>query len=126
MASLHLHGEGHVMPSAAQNSPDKPLVFFSASHKDYEWRDRLKQKLLAHTDRLELWDDSNIQAGSVWQLDISTAIERAGIAVVLLSPDYLESKSATEEFATLTSRMQSGQLRLFPVVLRRCKWRELP
>lgn len=103
----------------------KPLVFISASHRDNSWRDRIKAKLETHV-QTELWDDSQIEPGNKWNEEIGKAIDRARVAVVLLSPDYLASETATSELRQLAQRAESGRLRLFPIVVRDCRWQDVP
>src|SRR5436190_2511424 len=70
---------------------DKRLIFFSASHEDYDWRDRLKSALDNLNAEVEWWDDSRIITGSNGLEEIDAAIGRASVAVVLLSTAYLNS-----------------------------------
>jgi hypothetical protein len=46
----------------ATMSPPRPVVFISASHKDADWRDRVKAALEAD-GRTDWWDDSRIRPG---------------------------------------------------------------
>ncbi|HSS75702.1 MAG TPA: P-loop NTPase fold protein [Thermoanaerobaculia bacterium] len=99
-----------------------PLVFISASHKDDEWRQRLRAELQA--EQIEWWDDSRLPAGSLWETEIEAAIERAAVAVVLLSPNYLSSDTATKELTQLGLLAASDRLSLFPIVLFPCPWEQ--
>ncbi len=103
----------------------RPLVFISASHKNSEWRDRLKAAL--ETDgRIDWWDDSRISPGQQWAAAINEAVVAARVAVVLLSPEYLASKNAMPELAILTKRAaEPGVLALFPIVVRDCPWNSI-
>jgi hypothetical protein len=108
----------------------KYTVFFSASNKDYEWRDRIKAALGSYppgaTWDLEMWDDSNILPGDSWRTEIEAAINRASVAVIILSPDYLESRSALFELSRLLHQSRTSNFRLFPVVVRACAWESVP
>jgi hypothetical protein len=104
----------------------KPLVFISASKLDIEWRDRLKISLSRYDDQIEWWDDSRIETSSEWSVEIASAIERASVAVVLLSPEYLSSDTAMSELEQLAQRTETGRLKLFPLLLRNCEWQKVP
>jgi hypothetical protein len=42
-------------------------------------------------EKLELWDDTRIQPGKDWAAEIETAISRARVGVMLVSPEFLAS-----------------------------------
>jgi hypothetical protein len=68
-------------------------VFFSYSHKDKVWLDRLHVHLKPYLldERVDLWDDTRIAPGADWAEEIARAIDRARVAVLLVSPDFLAS-----------------------------------
>lgn len=68
-------------------------IFVSYSHADREWLDRLRTHLVpyARGERLDLWDDTRIGAGSDWAAEIHKALDKARVAVLLVSPDFLAS-----------------------------------
>ena len=102
----------------------RPMVFFSAHHDDYSWRDRIKAKLLDLGAPIELWDDSKLEPGDRWAHEITSAIRRASVAVILLSPDYLYSDTAKRELEGLFQRTARGDFRLFPIVVHACPWEQ--
>jgi hypothetical protein len=103
----------------------KRLVFISASHQDYGWRDRLKSVLDAKTE-IEWWDDSKIATGSNGQAEIDAAIKRASLAVVVLSPAYVASDTARSELTKLLAQSSSGRFRLLPIMLHEVEWNQMP
>ncbi|UCC32163.1 MAG: TIR domain-containing protein, partial [Phycisphaerales bacterium] len=103
--------------------PNKPTVFISYSHKDEEWKDRLRPHLAALEleDLIELWDDRKIDEGGTWLPEIKAAMERAAVAVCLISPDYLASRFIKdEEIPYLLDRRERDGMLLLPVLVRPC------
>jgi hypothetical protein len=77
---------------APKVSVTKP-VFFSYSHKDAVWLDKLKQFLgpLEEKGLIRVWDDTEIRPGAEWLAEIRKAIASARIAVFLVTQDFLNS-----------------------------------
>ena len=102
-------------PAARQSN----RIFVCYSHKDKEWKDRLCQMLapfLRDGDiELELWvDDRGIQPGEQWHKEIQSALKSAGVAVVLVSAPFLESKYVmNHELPEIIGAAADGKLRLF-------------
>jgi tetratricopeptide (TPR) repeat protein len=108
---------------------DKPTVFISYSHKDEGWKDRLRPHLgvLEQQDRITIWDDRRIDAGATWYNEIKQAMERAAVAVCLISPDYLSSVFVVkEEIPYLLERREHGGMVLIPLLVRPCLWQACP
>ncbi len=109
-----------------RDGPDKPTVFISYSHKDEDWKDRLRPHLgvLERADRITIWDDRRIGGGEEWYEEIREAMDLAAVAVCLISADFLSSKFCTEEEVPylLTRRERHGMI-LIPVLLRPCAWK---
>ncbi len=103
----------------------KPKVFISYSHKDRDLLEHLRAQLdsLARADLLDLWDDSRIDAGDTWYPEIVAAMEKATVAVCLISANFLASRFCTErEVPFLLERAEKDGLLLIPVVLSDCIW----
>ena len=109
-------------------SPTKPTVFISFSHKDEPWKDRLVTHLgvLKQQGLLDLWDDRRIGAGQDWHPEIQAAMSRASVAMLLVSADFLTSQFILgEEVPRLLERREKEGLRVFPVILRPCAWKQV-
>jgi tetratricopeptide (TPR) repeat protein len=107
---------------------EPPSLFISYSHVDREWKDKLAVHLgvLAREDRLAVWEDSQIAAGDEWFPTIEQAIRGARVAVLLVSAEFLISNFIyREEIPRLLLGRQTGSLRLIPILVRPCAWKEV-
>ncbi|MCK4343212.1 MAG: TIR domain-containing protein, partial [Phycisphaerae bacterium] len=98
-------------------------VFISYSHRDETWKDRLLPQLraLEQAGKLTVWDDRKIDAGATWYPEIEHAMNRATVAVLLISPDYLASQFCVkEEVPHLLKRRRAEGLVVIPVLIRPC------
>ena len=102
-----------------------PTVFVSYSYEDEGWKDRLVKQLgvLEREGRLEVWDDRRIGGGDDWHPEIVAAMDRASVALLLVSADFLTSAFILgEEVPRLLERRRREGLRVIPVILRPCAW----
>ncbi|RPJ57844.1 MAG: TIR domain-containing protein, partial [Acidobacteria bacterium] len=73
---------------------------------------------------LDVWQDGKIRVSSYWDDDITQAMSSARVAVVLLTPEALESQYILEkEFPFLRQRQQGDNLPVFPVICEPCDWK---
>jgi hypothetical protein len=100
-------------------------IFVSYSHKDEEWKDRLVPQLrVFHADDfIDIWADRLIGGGQDWFAQIKVAIEKANLAILLISADFLTSSFIRHEEIPRLLKRQAGQgLRIFPVLVRPCNF----
>jgi hypothetical protein len=106
----------------------KNNIFISYSHQDAFWLKRV----LIHLSVLEnngyefdVWDDTKIDSGSKWKEEIERALDKAGIAILLISTDFLASKFIrTEELPTLIQNAEKKGTRILPVIVAHCLFRK--
>jgi hypothetical protein len=69
-------------------------VFISYSRKDSEFLEQFTTHLRPWQDRglLDIWIDERVQPGEDWHQEIQQMIASAGVAVLLISPDFLASE----------------------------------
>ena len=77
-------------------APLKPPVtgFVSYSHRDGDFFEEFRQHvtMLHANGYLAIWSDRDIEANDDWRKKIRDAIERAGIAVLLVTPGFISSQ----------------------------------
>lgn len=93
----------------------RKTVFVSYAHEDRKWANELVTFMAPwiRDKRVDLWDDSRIQAGDAWQTQIQKAMEEATVAVLLVTKDFLASDFITKhELPVLLKRARQNQVRL--------------
>lgn len=107
-----------------------PVVFISYSHGDRQIKDRLRKhlKVLPIEDLIEdSWDDRSIQAGDDWFLEVKKSLDRATVAILLVSVDFLNSPfTFSEELPMLLERRKAEGLRIYPILIGHCPWQRVP
>jgi len=107
---------------------NKARIFVSYSHRGDgpKWKARLVRHLGVFEQHhlLDVWQDGRIRVSSQWHDDIQQAMSDARLAVVLLTPEVLESEYILNtEFPFLRERQQRDKLPVFPVVCEECNWK---
>ena len=100
-------------------------VFISYSHKDKEYLDRLLVHLrpLEREGLIGLWADTAMTGGEHWRDEIKQALERARLAILLISPDFLDSEFIlNNELPELLFTAQSRGTYILPIILSPCRF----
>jgi hypothetical protein len=104
-------------------------LFFSYSHKDEKYRDRLETHLalLKRDGWIAGWHDRKISAGNEWKGQIDQHLNSARIILLLVSPDFLASDYCYDvEMKRAMARHEAGEARVIPVILKTCDWQKAP
>jgi pimeloyl-ACP methyl ester carboxylesterase len=100
-------------------------------HELVEALERLKVMMApylhAAESELDLWDDTRLSAGQQWDAEIERALAKAGVAVALVSPDFLGSTYVMEkELPAIIKAAKGGGASLLWVYISDALWEETP
>jgi len=106
----------------------RDLVFISYSHRDRDWLEHLRIFLKPYTRQsLNVWADPYVEVGGEWQRDISAALSRCCVGVLLLSPDFLASDFIySEELPPLLEGSDAGSIILVLIPVRASGYEATP
>lgn len=98
------------MPEAARE------LFISYSTADVAFVQALMRELDA--EGVPYWSDRKIEAGARWIDEIDSAVKRASVFVLLISPGFLASDFALMEAGMAVGRAHESGARIVPILLR--------
>ncbi|MCB9305123.1 MAG: TIR domain-containing protein [Lewinellaceae bacterium] len=104
-------------------------AFVSYAHKDLEYLKELRTALspLMRLQKLQIWDDRDIDAGDEWEKVIFQQLEESDIVLCLVSADFVASDFCyKEEFSKALEAHRNGEKTIIPVMLRKTDWQDLP
>jgi AbiTii/TIR domain len=109
----------------AKQDTARDKVFISYSHKDARFCEELKTHLrpLERAGRVSTWSDKQIEAGTQWLQEITTALSKTKVAVMLVTKDFLASDFIHEyELGPLLKTAKQSGVRILWVLVRACNW----
>lgn len=104
-------------------------AFVSYSHKDSEYLKEMHSALapLIRLQKLQLWDDRDIDAGDEWREVLFQRLDEADIVLCLVSADFVASDFCYQkEFGAALEAHRRGEKTIVPVKLRKTDWQDLP
>jgi tetratricopeptide (TPR) repeat protein len=104
-------------------------VFISYSHRDKKFMEELQTHLKPYlrSGAITPWSDKQIAPGLQWFAEIQGRLNKAGVAVLLVSPDFLASDFIHEhELGPLLKEAKAGGVRILWVPLRPSAYKETP
>src|SRR6266496_3146901 len=112
-----------------QNSKVPIRIFYSYAHEDKRYQQRIKQQLglLRNQGLITQFSDQDILPGQEWKNEINRKLETADIILLLVSPAFLDSEYCyTEEMKRAFQRYEAKEVRLIPIIIRPCEWKQSP
>jgi nucleoside phosphorylase len=106
-----------------------PQIFVGYSHKDSKWLDELEEFLspLVKQGQFSLWSDTIITAGHKWEGKIEAALQRAKVAVLLVSPHFLASDFIMRvELPAILRAAEQGRITLFWIAVSSSLYKTTP
>jgi len=104
--------------SEHQKTNPRQGVFISYAHQDDQmWLDSLLSHLALLKRRgVEIWTDREIKPGKKWHNEIQNSLARAKVAVLMVTPAFLESSYiASNELPNMLQAAESEGLVIFPI-----------
>ena len=109
--------------------PQKLNIFLSYAHEDEAMKTQLDKNLimLKKSDKVNIWQDRQIIAGTEWDEAIAKELAAADIILLLISVDFNNSQYIWDkELKVALERHEKKEARVIPVILRTCEWSEMP
>ncbi|MGK3971057.1 toll/interleukin-1 receptor domain-containing protein [Sorangium sp. So ce118] len=104
-------------------SPARERVFIACSHQNDRWLERLKMHLVTFVrkDALDVWDETHIEAGTMWREEVAAAVSRSSLAVLLISVEFIASDLIASNVLPPILRAQSERgLAVVPLFVSPC------
>lgn len=110
-------------------------VFVSYARNDKKWLDLEFQHALIpfleqslKRENAAFWYDiQGLKGGDEWRRIIESEIDRAQVAVLLVTQNFLNSDFIQEvEMPRIDGRAKSGKMVIVPVLVEQCRWKDYP
>ncbi|MCP5045677.1 MAG: TIR domain-containing protein [bacterium] len=105
-------------------------LFIAYSRSDVQWLERVRTYLKEFEDEgfeLDIWDDSQLDAGKKWEQVIEDAIAEIKVAVLLISTDFLASAFIVQnELPPLLEAAERDGTVILPLILKPSRFTKNP
>lgn len=119
--------QGHGL--ANNETPERDRVFFCYCREDADWLKRLLVMLApaVRNKTVQIWYDKRMKSGSKWRAEISKALARARVGVLLVSPDFLNSDFISDvELPYLLDQAERNNVEIVWVLLKEAMYELTP
>ena len=109
------------------NADNKINIFISYAHSDEKWLSKLKTHLnvLSKYYTIEYWEDTKLRGGDKWKEEISKAINKANVAILLVSTEFLASEFiSNDELPPILHKAQEEGTRILPLIVSPCAYED--
>jgi len=117
--------EAFIFPEAETEQDKRQKVFISYSHHDRAYLDRLliHLKPLEKEGLIDLWIDTRLRPGDRWKKEIENALNKANVAILLVSADFLASDFITaNELPPILRNAEDSGTRIIPLIVKPCRF----
>lgn len=107
---------------------NRTKLFISYSHEDIRWLEAVKEQLavLEREGLLDLYDDTQLQAGEAWYKRLHAEMSEAKVGLLLVSARFLSSGFIrNEEVPRLFDLHATEGMSIYPLLVRPCPWRQV-
>ncbi len=98
-------------------------IFISYNHRDEIVKDELIIKLTTLKEKglISVWEDRKIIPGQKWDNEIEQQLQEAEVALLLVSPDFLNSRYINDvELPKVIQKEKAGEMIVIPILIREC------
>lgn len=119
--SFYVESEEMVQTTTEEKSPH---IFISYAHSNKDWLNRV----IIHLEGLknlnlnfDIWEDTRIKTGDEWLKSIQESMDKANIAILLISADFIASQFVMrKEVPHLLEKAEKNGAVILPIILSPC------
>lgn len=103
-------------------------IFICYAHKDFNYKDEIEialESMKFEGLAVDAWSDKRIEPSDEWLDEIEVALNKAQIAILIVSNYFLASKFIRhKELPTLLEKAKNEGCKIFTVISRTCRFKE--
>lgn len=117
-----------IVNSAKGSAFSKINIFISYAHTDEKWLEKLQQHLKVlskYYENIDCWDDTKLRGGDKWRDEISAAISKANVAILLVSTAFLASDFiSNDELPPILRKAEEEGTRILSLIVSPCDFED--